>query len=200
MKTQWQESDGVYMGRVCNYKEQKTYRICFGPGVWFTMHELARMRDKCLVTPECFKDFLWFLAKNLPCSICRNHFREILNQKVEVCGPDPKNPCCTKVSKKKRVDLSSPCSFDWSVNVHNNVNTRIGHPAVPLSVITRIYDTSKFLPSDYQYMQKSPFFNLEIGTTWMLDSTCQKNKDLYCVIRWLYKEVNLCNIMDIKGL
>lgn len=82
----------------------------WGPSFWKTLH-YACMYDT--VTPE----FVVSFANALPCAECRVHFHQIL-----VATPFPGNEK----------------NFEWSVDVHNQVNARLGKPTISVEKATEL--------------------------------------------------------------
>lgn len=85
-----------------------------GPGVWWTIHKLAKKKEKY------FQEFMIDLSNNFFCLECQEHFKEYL-----VKHPIPNH---------------SSEWFKWSVNFHNKVNVRLGKPVLTLERATELYE------------------------------------------------------------
>jgi hypothetical protein len=89
----------------------------FGPSFWGALH-LACFRPD---NPDKVKQFIDLYQYVLPCPGCRAHFSEVL---VEYPPPDDPEEL-----------------FNWSVEVHNIVNVRLGKPTwTPDEAITEWND------------------------------------------------------------
>ena len=103
----------------------------WGPVLWGAIHLT------CLTgtaTPEFINSF----ADALPCPACSAHFKELL---MELPFPDSNDPMIL---------------FQWSVNVHNSVNARIGKPIITMEqALQRWTAVPKTEPHQFDY--KIPF-------------------------------------------
>ena len=90
----------------------------FGPHMWKTLHFVA------LGAPDVFdekqkvvyKAFYSHIPSIIPCASCGEHFIETMNA-------IPIEPALT----------GSKALFEWTVDVHNAVNKRLGKPIVSVS-------------------------------------------------------------------
>ena len=73
----------------------------WGPNLWGALHTLCLTGS---ITPEFVDEY----AKVIPCPSCAMHFRQLVDS----------NP------------LPTMNQFEWSVDLHNQVNERIGKPVV----------------------------------------------------------------------
>lgn len=83
----------------------------WGPHVWATLHVLALRSDSTLGQHEldAFHQLLKSLEALLPCSLCKTHYKS-----YAATHDQPK--------------LGQ--AFLWTVNLHNEVNKRLGKPTV----------------------------------------------------------------------
>jgi hypothetical protein len=85
----------------------------WGPYFWGTLH-LACLSAPNVLTQEhkaAFQALVESYTKVLPCSMCQNHFAEVLQ----------------KYPLQDNIETSDQL-FLWSVTVHNAVNANIGKP------------------------------------------------------------------------
>ena len=80
----------------------------FGPYFWGALH-LACLGD---ADPQAVRTFVDTFALVIPCASCRVHFSEVLKANPVPQTDDP-------------IEL-----FNWSVDVHNIVNARIGKETI----------------------------------------------------------------------
>ena len=87
----------------------------FGPYIWAAIHLICLGAPKTLdnETKQKYKDFFMLLPFVLPCRKCGNHLAENLHT-VPIYD-----------SLNTSDDL-----FNWSVNLHNLVNTQLGKPTL----------------------------------------------------------------------
>lgn len=81
----------------------------WGPHFWKVLHLACFYKT---ATPEFVREF----ANALPCTSCRMHFNDLIN--------DNPLPECTD------------SMFEWSVSIHNLVNARLGKPVISLQQAT----------------------------------------------------------------
>lgn len=81
----------------------------FGPGMWYSLHEMAYMADNGEISRDSFLDYVKMLSIKFPCKKCRTHFAKMLDS-----HPIPGD------------DL-----FGWTVDRHNEVNTRLNRYVPP---------------------------------------------------------------------
>jgi Erv1 / Alr family len=77
----------------------------WGPNLWGTLHLLCLTGS---ITPEFVEEF----AKVIPCPSCAGHFSTLISQSPLPNSQDPDT------------------LFEWSVEIHNLVNKRIGKKVV----------------------------------------------------------------------
>jgi hypothetical protein len=85
----------------------------WGPFFWHTIHivALGYPTNPTYTEKKCAKEFYESLVYLLPCSICREHYREHLS----------KNPLTPFLDTRK--DL-----LKWTIDIHNAVNKMLGKP------------------------------------------------------------------------
>lgn len=98
----------------------------WGPLLWKAMHiitfnypEQPTYDDK-----QQMRQFFWYLALVLPCSACRQHFQQVLKDT---------NPIENHL--ESRNDLTR-----WLVNVHNQVNQRLGKAILSYEQAVQLYE------------------------------------------------------------
>ncbi len=97
----------------------------WGPFFWHTMHivALGYSKNPTYTDKKCAKEFYESLAFLLPCSICREHYKEYLQEK----------PISTFLDS--RTDL-----IKWTVQIHNKVNKMLGKPEWTLEEVLSYYE------------------------------------------------------------
>ena len=97
----------------------------WGPFFWHTLHIVALGYPKAptYTDKRCAKEFYESLAYLLPCSICREHYREHLT----------KNPISTYLDN--RTDL-----LKWTVEIHNQVNEALGKTKWSMEEVILYYE------------------------------------------------------------
>lgn len=103
----------------------------WGPILWGAIHLTCLAGS---ATPE----FIHAFADALPCPSCSQHFKELLNETPFPSSSDPL------------------ILFEWSVNIHNKVNARIGKPVISVEQALKHWTAPKSNPSD------SPQFDFKI--------------------------------------
>lgn len=123
----------------------------WGPGAWIFLHSISlhypdfpTVQDK-----KIMYDFVYLLAKVLPCDVCQEHFQEYLRQ-------HPVN-----------FHLDSRFSFArWLVNAHNSVNVLNGKPVLSMEDFEKKY-TMLYRNTDKPYKTvlyyKEKFHQLRIA-------------------------------------
>ncbi len=79
-----------------------------GPSQWMSLHNVART-----LTPEkmqTFKQFVQAMAALLPCGVCSSHFRKLVSETLQASTPAE--------------------ALQWTIDVHNAVNKRLGKPVL----------------------------------------------------------------------
>jgi hypothetical protein len=97
----------------------------WGPFFWHTIHivALGYSKNPTYTDKKCAKEFYESLAYLLPCSICREHYREHLT----------KHPITTFLDS--RTDL-----IKWTVMIHNHVNKMLGKVEWTLEEVLTYYE------------------------------------------------------------
>jgi len=97
----------------------------WGPFFWHTMHivALGYSKNPTYTDKKCAKEFYESLAFLLPCSICREHYKEYLQEK----------PISTFLDS--RTDL-----IKWTVQIQNKVNKMLGKPEWTLEEVLSYYE------------------------------------------------------------
>ena len=92
---------------------------------WHTIHivALGYSKNPTYTDKKCAKEFYESLAYLLPCSICREHYREHLT----------KHPITTFLDS--RTDL-----IKWTVMIHNHVNKMLGKVEWTLEEVLTYYE------------------------------------------------------------
>ena len=97
----------------------------WGPFFWHTIHivALGYSKNPTYTDKKCAKEFYESLAFLLPCSICREHYKEYLQEK----------PISTFLDS--RTDL-----IKWTIQIHNKVNKMLGKPEWTLEEVLSYYE------------------------------------------------------------
>ena len=106
----------------------------WGPNLWGTLHLLCLAGT---ITPEFVQEF----AKVIPCPMCAGHFAELLKESPLPDSDDPN------------------VLFEWSVHVHNLVNSRIGKPLLTVDQAEKRWTT---LPEPEPDLVPDPQFDFKI--------------------------------------
>lgn len=97
----------------------------WGPFFWHTIHivALGYPKNPTYTDKKCAKEFYESLAFLIPCSICREHYKEYLQA----------TPISTFLDS--RTDL-----IKWTIQVHNKVNQLLGKPEWTLEEVLSYYE------------------------------------------------------------
>lgn len=97
----------------------------WGPFFWHTIHivALGYPKNPTYTDKKCAKEFYESLAFLLPCSICREHYKEYLKE----------TPISTFLDS--RTDL-----IKWTIKNHNKVNQMLGKPEWTLGEVLSYYE------------------------------------------------------------
>lgn len=97
----------------------------WGPFFWHTIHivALGYPKSPTYTDKKCAKEFYESLAFLLPCTICRQHYREYLKN----------NPLTPFLDSKK--DL-----LKWTIDNHNSVNKMLGKPEWTVEEVMVYYE------------------------------------------------------------
>jgi len=97
----------------------------WGPIFWHTIHIVAIGYSKhpTYTDKKCAKEFFESLTFLIPCSICRDHYKIYLAEKPITPFLDSKT------------DL-----IKWTVDIHNEVNKKLGKPTWTLEEVMRYYE------------------------------------------------------------
>jgi hypothetical protein len=94
------------------YAYSRMYKTVWGPPMWELIHMISAFVDITGIDYDKFKAFITCLQYTIPCVKCKDHFVENL-----------------KLFVLDRYFLNNDI-FQWSVDIHNNVNTMIDKPTV----------------------------------------------------------------------
>jgi len=99
--------------------------VVWGPIFWHSIHivALGYPKNPSYTDKKCAKDYYESLAYLLPCSVCREHYKEHLT----------KNPITPFLDS--RTDL-----LKWTIMIHNKVNTVLKKPEWTLSEVLSYYE------------------------------------------------------------
>ena len=97
----------------------------WGPFFWHTIHivALGYPKNPTYTDKKCSKEFYEALAFLLPCSVCREHYKEYVQEK----------PISTFLDS--RTDL-----IKWTIQIHNKVNKMLGKPEWTLEEVLSYYE------------------------------------------------------------
>jgi hypothetical protein len=97
----------------------------WGPFFWHTIHIVAigYPKNPTYTDKKCAKEFYESLAFLLPCSVCREHYKEHLAE----------NPLTPFLDS--RTDL-----IKWTVTIHNKVNKSLGKKEWRLEEVLTYYE------------------------------------------------------------
>lgn len=97
----------------------------WGPFFWHTIHIIALgyPKNPTYTDKKCAKEFYESLVNLLPCSVCRDHYREHLLQ----------NPITPFLDS--RTDL-----IKWTIEIHNKVNKTLGKKEWTLEQVLTYYE------------------------------------------------------------
>ena len=97
----------------------------WGPFFWHTIHivALGYPKNPTYTDKKCAKEFYEALAFLLPCSVCREHYKEYVQEK----------PISTFLDS--RTDL-----IKWTIQIHNKVNKMLGKPEWTLEEVLSYYE------------------------------------------------------------
>jgi hypothetical protein len=97
----------------------------WGPFFWHTIHivALGYPKNPTYTDKKCAKEFYESFAFLLPCSICREHYKEYLQAK----------PISTFLDS--RTDL-----IKWTIQIHNKVNKMLGKSEWTLEEVLSYYE------------------------------------------------------------
>jgi hypothetical protein len=98
----------------------------WGPILWGAIH------ITCL-TGSATPEFINAFADALPCPACSNHFKELLQ---EFPFPNSNDPLIL---------------FEWSVNMHNRVNARIGKPIISVDQALTRWTSDPVPPPQFDF-------------------------------------------------
>lgn len=97
----------------------------WGPFFWHTIHivALGYSKNPTYTDKKCAKEFYESFAFLIPCSVCRDHYKEHLIAK----------PITTFLDS--RTDL-----IKWTIEIHNTVNKMLGKPEWTLEEVLAYYE------------------------------------------------------------
>lgn len=101
----------------------------WGPGAWALLHTCSFTYPESPTTDDRrqFHDFLWAVARVLPCPRCRKHFMSYLQTHAPA-------PCAAAFDDRKAISR-------LLVDVHNDVNRRTQKPEWTYAAARRRYST-----------------------------------------------------------
>jgi len=99
-------------------KEYSIDPSIWGPHVWSTIHTLAKKADYDK-SQESFYKFLSSLEQLLPCETCRSDY------------------CVLR--KKMKLQESNGGAFEYSVQLHNSVNKKLGKPEISMETANLLW-------------------------------------------------------------
>jgi hypothetical protein len=97
----------------------------WGPFFWHVMHiiAIAYPKNPTYTDKKCAKEFYESLVYLIPCSICRQHYKEYIVQKPIITFLD------------NRTDL-----IRWTLDIHNKVNKQLSKPEWTLEEMLIYYE------------------------------------------------------------
>jgi hypothetical protein len=97
----------------------------WGPFFWHTIHIIALgySKNPTYTDKKCAKEFYESLAYLIPCSVCRDHYKQHITEK----------PITTFLDS--RTDL-----IKWTIDIHNKVNKQNGKPEWTLDEVLSYYE------------------------------------------------------------
>lgn len=134
----------------------------FGPGVWYTMHQLSYACSYQGLSLDVLNSLFAHLKKTIPCRECRMHFSKTISN----------------------INDQSD-AFNYMFRVHNIVNSRLKHPKPELEIVKRWYETGEVEYSDLINI-KHPFDRIGPGCWWLLHSTAMFSTNLFNIIINMY--------------
>lgn len=113
--------------------------------------------------------FMEILPSILPCESCRNHLSQTLSQ----------HPITDK-------DLeNSETLFQWTVNLHNTVNKRLGKPTLSLTEAKAIYSNVDNLRNAIDKKQSNITPSTPVSIT-IIDSKISENSLQYILLTFMF--------------
>ena len=104
----------------------------FGPSLWFTLHTAA-VHSPNIITPSV-KENWKLLLKNLtvliPCQVCKNHYVNLLKD-IDLADV---------TSSKKKL-------FEFTVNLHNLINMKMGRSTFSMKRAKDLYGYDTNMPN-----------------------------------------------------
>ena len=96
----------------------------FGPHMWFTLHTISFFYPEIPHTNDmlAYKEFYEKFARFIPCNACKQHYNQYIHD----------YPIDGYINSRETLSR-------WVVNLHNNVNRRLGKQEVPYDEVVRIY-------------------------------------------------------------
>lgn len=107
----------TYLTQSKGHNDSRNIMIEKGPGLWLDLHSFAIKWD---FDPKSAEGFMKQFAVRIPCGACREHWIDLISRK-------PPN-------------LTSPTTFfEWSVDVHNDVNERLSKKRFTIAEAYALY-------------------------------------------------------------
>ena len=99
----------------------------WGPKLWAALHTITfdYPENPSPQDMKNYRDFFHSLKNVLPCSYCREHYKKNIEQDMPI-----------EKALTNRTSLSK-----WLVDLHNNVNQRLGKPTATYDAIKEKYDS-----------------------------------------------------------
>ena len=96
----------------------------WGPKLWYSLHIITfnYPDTPTIIDKQNFETFFTSLQYVIPCSLCRQHYKEHLE----------KNPIRPHLENK--IALSK-----WLVEIHNQVNIMLGKPTMKFEDVIKLY-------------------------------------------------------------
>lgn len=116
-----------------------------GPGVWFTIHLLAKNATDYNSNIR-FVKYMKLLSKNYPCLKCRKHIEKYLLE-------NPIN-IHKKLYNKDKINIYM---FKYTWYFHNDVNSRLNKQLLPFNEVYNMYYNFENYPCNYSCNSDNSF-------------------------------------------
>ena len=113
--------------------------VVWGNPMWKSIHYIALgYPDKATqIDKTAYYSYFTNLYKVIPCQSCADHLRMLVLQ----------NPITTEVLKSNR------SLFNWTVNIHNEVNKKLNKPILSNDAAFALYDNKRVVSESVQTVQ-----------------------------------------------
>lgn len=100
----------------------------WGPKLWYSLHIITfnYPDNPTFSDKQNYENFFTSLQYVIPCSLCRQHYRDHLE----------KNPI--KPHLENKISLSK-----WLVEIHNEVNIMLGKPTLTFEEVVKLYSKTE---------------------------------------------------------